>query len=153
MSKAENYTPNYEALYPGINQIPEVLKVLKQSDRKMKYFECDLKQERKKKVAEDEYITIPSREDSVERLHENAVQFASEGSVHEHLEKKMLNEALMDSLQKLPAQQRDLIKAHYYDGKTQKALAKQYGISRQSVGYTIQKGLEELGKMLKDWKN
>ena len=126
---------------------------MKSSDRKMKYFECDLKQESKKKVADGEYITIPSREDSVERLHENAVQFASQESVHDRLEKKLLNEALMDSLQKLPAQQRDLIKAHYYDGKTQKALAKKYGISRQSVGYTIQKGLEELGEVLKDWKN
>lgn len=153
MSKSDKYSPNYETMYPGISKRPEVLAVLKSSDRKMKYFERDLKQESKKKVADGEYITIPSREDSVERLHENAVQFASEGSVHEHLEKKLLREALIENLEKLPPQQRDLIKAHYYDGKTQKALAMQYGISRQSVGYTIQKGLEELGKVLKDWKN
>ena len=153
MSKSDKYPPNYETMYPGISQFPEVLAVLKSSDRKMKYFECDLKQERKKKVADGEYITLPSREDSVERLHENAVQFASEDSVHEHLEKKLLREALIENLEKLPPQQRNLIKAHYFDGKTQKALATQYGISRQSVGYTIQKGLEELGKVLKDWKN
>lgn len=153
MSKSDQYSPDYETQYPGISKLPEVLAVLKASDRKMKYFECDLKQERKKKVADGEYITLPSREDSVERLHENAVQFASEYSVHESLEKKLLREALLENLEKLPSQQRDLIKAHYFDRKTQKALAKQYGISRQCVGYTIQKGLEELGKVLKNWKN
>ena len=152
MSKSDKYSPNYETKYPGISKRPEVLAILKSSDRKMKYFERDLKQESKKKVADGEYITIPSREDSVERLHENAVQFAADGSVHEHLEKKMLNEALMDSLQKLPVQQRDLIIAHYFDGKTQKTLAAQYGITQQKVSRSIQDGLQKLGKMLKNWK-
>ena len=64
----------------------------------------------------------------------------------------MLNEALMDSLQKLPVQQRDLIIAHYFDGKTQKTLAAQYGITQQKVSRSIQDGLQKLGKMLKNWK-
>lgn len=153
MSKAENYTPNYEALYPGINQIPEVLKVLKQSDRKMKYFECDLKQERKSKDATGTFVKLPSREDSIERLQESAVQFASDESIHDQLEKKLLIEALMECLQKLPRQQRDLIVGYYFDRKTQQDLAKQFGITQQWVGELIQKGIEKLGIMLKSWKN
>ena len=153
MSKSDKYLTDYETIYPGISKFPEVLAVLRSSDRKMRYFEHDLKCERKRKHSDGKYITLPSREDSVERLHENAVQFASEDSVHEQLEKKLLIEAMLDGFQKLPELQRNLISGYYLEGKTQEVLASQYGISRQSVGYTIQKGLDKLGEMLKVWRN
>ena len=36
MAKRDKYNPDYKELYPGEKISPEVLKVLKQSDRKMK---------------------------------------------------------------------------------------------------------------------
>ena len=46
MAKHDKYHPDYSKLYPGIESRPEILAVLKQSDRKMKYIEVDLKTER-----------------------------------------------------------------------------------------------------------
>ena len=39
MAKHDQYHIDYEKLYPGIGNRPEILKVLEQSDRKMKYME------------------------------------------------------------------------------------------------------------------
>jgi hypothetical protein len=70
----ERRIPNYRKMYPTANE--EVITVLRQSERKLQYQECDLKVERfvvdeeKKKV-----FFIPSREDSLERLIEAEVQF------------------------------------------------------------------------------
>jgi len=153
VSKKDKYTLNYESMYPGITQRPDVLAVLKESDRKIRYFEQDLKHDQKRKLENGEYIKLPSREDSIERLHENAVQFESEDSLYAQIEQKLLNEALRDSLQKLPARERDLIIGAYYDGKTQDELAKQFGITQQWVGELIQRGVSKLGSMLKNWKN
>ena len=42
MSKRDKYTPDYRKLYPGVEIAPDVLRVLTNSDRKMKYCEFDL---------------------------------------------------------------------------------------------------------------
>ena len=82
MAKHDKYHPDYSKLYPGIESRPEILAVLKQSDRKMKYIEVDLKTERpvySKKAGR--IIFRPSREDSFERLCEDEhIQFASDDS-------------------------------------------------------------------------
>ena len=45
MSKKDKYLIDYKKLYPGVDIPPEVLDVLKKSDRKMMYVELDLKSE------------------------------------------------------------------------------------------------------------
>ena len=40
------YYPDYEKLYPGIEKRPDILRVLRASDRKMRYMEKGLKSER-----------------------------------------------------------------------------------------------------------
>ena len=46
MPKYDRYHPDYGRLYPEIQARPDVLSVLKKSDRKMEYMEVDIKQER-----------------------------------------------------------------------------------------------------------
>ena len=78
MPKYDKYHPDYGRLYPEIQARPDVLSVLKKSDRKMEYMEVDIKQERfsydpEGKVAD----LLPSREDSYDRLiEEEHHQFA-----------------------------------------------------------------------------
>ena len=71
MPKYDKYHPDYGSLYPEIQARPDVLSVLKKSDRKMEYMEVDIKQERfsydpEGKVAD----LLPGREDSYDRLME-----------------------------------------------------------------------------------
>ena len=44
MAKRDKYHPNYKKLYPSEEIAPEVMKLLKRSDRKMEHMEVDLKQ-------------------------------------------------------------------------------------------------------------
>ena len=69
MSYTNKYYPAYKKLYPGVEITPEILAVLRASDRQMRRFEEELQAEgfesdNKKQTAR----FIPSREDSYERL-------------------------------------------------------------------------------------
>lgn len=59
--------PDYKKMYPEAGE--EVIAVLRTTERKMQYQEYDLKTEQTVINQEDQTITtIPSREDSLERL-------------------------------------------------------------------------------------
>ncbi len=47
------YRVDYLKIYPCLKERPDVLEVLKKSDRKMKYMEVDLKIEQRRKNAEN----------------------------------------------------------------------------------------------------
>ena len=74
------YRVDYLKIYPCLKERPDVLEVLKKSDRKMKYMEVDLKIEQRRKNAEngaESYVS--SKEDSLERLIYSAkCQFADD---------------------------------------------------------------------------
>ena len=74
------YRVDYLKIYPCLKERPDVLEVLKKSDRKMKYMEVDLKSEQRRKNAENGAESyIPSKEDSLERLVYSAkCQFADD---------------------------------------------------------------------------
>ena len=58
------YRVDYLKIYPCLKERPDVLEVLKKSDRKMKYMEVDLKSEqRRKNAANGAESYIPSKED------------------------------------------------------------------------------------------
>ena len=44
VKKRDTYEPDYSKLYPGVEITPEIMQVLRQSDRKMRYMEVELKQ-------------------------------------------------------------------------------------------------------------
>ena len=77
--------PDFRKMYPEASE--EVIAVLRTSERKMQYQEYDLK--RARNIVDPktgEKMTIPSREDSYERLQEMAVQFPEENrSVEERM--------------------------------------------------------------------
>ena len=117
MPKYDRYHPDYGRLYPEIQARPDVLSVLKKSDRKMEYMEVDIKQERfsydpEGKVAD----LLPSREDSYDRLiEEEHHQFALDEPSPENmlLQEEELH-LLRAALLLLTAEEKELIDALFY---------------------------------------
>ena len=48
----------------------------------------------------------------------------------------------------LPEDEKELIKAHFYDGKSQNALAKKYGVNQSNISRRISKILAKIKKLL-----
>lgn len=151
MPKYDKYHPDYERLYPEIQARPDVLSVLKKSDRKMEYMEVDIKQERfsydpEGKVAD----LLPSREDSYERLiEEEHLQFAMEQPTPESL---LLLSAEYSKLHRAIAQlekdEQFLVILRYWFDWTQSQVADKLGISQQAVSYRELRILNKLKKFL-----
>lgn len=141
MARFDQYYPNYEKLYPGVELTPKVLDCLRKSDRKMKYAEVDLKVEdfigdQEKKIAR----FLPSREDSYDRLLEEEEQFAqdeqSPESVALHKDELCRLRACLTLLSDC---ERRLIYALYFEGLSESALSARTGVSQQLVNYRKQK--------------
>lgn len=115
MSKKDEYLIDYEKLYPGVDIPPEVLEVLKKSDRKMMYLELDLKSEHYINK-EGQEIVLPSRERSLELMFEDdSVQFASDDeSTEDQAIQRIRCSSLHEALTKLEAEELALVKALYF---------------------------------------
>ena len=125
--------PDYRKMYPEAGE--EVISLLRTTERKMQYQECDLKTEQTIVNQEDQTITtIPSREDSLERLAEQEVQFAGEAeSVEETVLRKLQYEQLHKALSLLPDDERELIDRLFFQGQTEREAAECMGIYRNAV--------------------
>ena len=109
----------------------DVYEVMKQSNRKARYFTYDLKAERI--IIEGERITIkPSREDSLDRLIDAGQEFATHESMEDSVMKLLLLEELHAVIESLPPGERLLIEEIYFsrggDGKTVRDAAESLGI-------------------------
>lgn len=81
MPRYNRYYPDYEKIYPGIEKRPDILRVLRASDRKMRYMEIGLKSERFVTDPENQTVVfLPSRETSLEQLAEDEQRQFSDGS-------------------------------------------------------------------------
>lgn len=122
-------------------------------DRKMRYFEYDLKTER---FVLDEHghvrQIIPSREDSLDRLSEdNAKQFVDEReSVEELVLCKIRHEQLRKALDILTEKERALILALFFEEKTEREVAEAMGISHQAIHKRKNKILKKLKLILEN---
>ena len=125
--------PDYRKMYPEAGE--EVISLLRTTERKMQYQEYDLKTEQTIISQEDQTITtIPSREDSLERLAEQEVQFAGEAeSVEETVLRKLQYEQLHKALSLLPDDERELIDRLFFQGQTEREAAECMGIYRNAV--------------------
>ncbi|MEG1684300.1 MAG: sigma-70 family RNA polymerase sigma factor [Oscillospiraceae bacterium] len=144
------YNSEAEYLVHCPNLSEEICNFLRKSDRKMEYFESDLKQERRRKGksgAPDTYL--PSREDSLDRLLELDKQFNCDDNVQDRVEKAILIETMMHCLNQLPQAEHDLICAAFFAAQTQDVLAKKYGISQQAVSKKLKNALALLAKLMK----
>ena len=148
MAKRDKYHPDYRKLYPGVKISPEVMKTLKQSDRKMEYMEVDLKQGPfQRETAE----FARCREDSLERLiDEEGMEFVSSGLSPEETairndEKSRLRRALL----MLEAEEFALIWALYFVGLSEAEYAKHMGVSQKTISNRWVKIAKKLKNQLK----
>jgi len=119
--------PDYEALYPNVKIAPEILGYLKKSDRRMEYFERDLKRDRAKqdshgRVLRDvdgQTMKLPEREVSLEKMMEEDWEFPADSPTpEEELVSKSEKQILFQALESLTLDERDLINALYFGDLT-----------------------------------
>ena len=124
-----------------------------QGERKMKYFEYDLKVERVIRNGDGTIKQIvPSREDSLDRLlDDNSIQFADEtADVEADTLLKISSEELYRALCLLSEVERDLIDALFFRGQTERDMAAQLGISQPAVHKQKRKILQKLKSLLEN---
>ena len=129
----------------------EVYQVYMQGDRKMRYFETDLKTERTILVKDGTVQqVIPSREDSLDRLmDDNARQFSDAGeSVEDAVLRKMAEDELHRALEKLTDEEYAFVYALFFEGKTERTYAKELGISQVAIHKKKQRILKKLKEIL-----
>ena len=131
----------------------EVYDAYMKGDRRMRYFESDLKTERFL-MDENGQIrqVIPSREDSLDRLmDDNAEQFADR---HESVEDMVLRrisiERLYKALDRLTEKERKLIEALFFEEMTEREVAHSLGISQPAVHKQKNKILKKLKLFLEN---
>ena len=149
MAKRDKYHPDYQKLYPGVDLDTEVMRVLMQSDRKMRYLEVDIK---RGKFLRESAAFIPTREDSLDRLQdEEGTVFTSpmpspeETTVHND-EVARLREAL----KLLKPEEYALIHAVFYEEITEKTLAEKAGITQQGISKRLKAIYRKIRKMMKN---
>ena len=103
--------------------------------RKLRYMEYDLKNERIKIDLDKQVVKfIPSREDSFERLLEKDLQFANnEKSIEDIIIMKIEIKRLYDAIKQLSAEEREVIEAIFYNGKSERKFADEKGIPRMTL--------------------
>ena len=129
----------------------EVYDAYTKGDRKMRYFENDLKAERIVLGNDGQIVrAIPSREDSLDRLmEENARQFANEcEGVEDVVLEKLTMDKLHTALLQLTKEEQDLIRALFYEDKTEREYAEQLGLYRNAIHVRKMKILKKLKKLL-----
>ena len=140
MAIRDKYHPDYRKKYPGVKISPDVMRVLRESDRQLKYMEFDLKLEQFSHDQEKGRATFrPSREDSIERLRdEEDADFPSQDASPE--ETAIRNDEitrLYRALGMLLPEERALVYALFFEGKTEKELAGRLGLTQQGVSWRL----------------
>nr|WP_318684565.1 sigma-70 family RNA polymerase sigma factor [uncultured Acetatifactor sp.] len=143
--------PDFRKMYPEASE--EVIAVLKISERKMQYQEFDLKTERTVVDRESQTVTvIPSREDSLERLLEQNVQFTDEAdSAEEQAIRNIQIQQLHRALALLPEDEQLLIRQIFFEERTERELADEMGIYHNAVHKKKERILRRLKKILENF--
>lgn len=140
--------PDFRKLYPEASE--EVIAVLRTTERKMQYQEFDLKTERTVVDRESQTVTvIPSREDSLERLLEQNFQFTDEAdSAEEQALKNIQIQQLHRALALLTEDEFLLIRQIFFEERTERELALEYGLSQKGINKRRQRILERLRELI-----
>ncbi|NCB52414.1 MAG: sigma-70 family RNA polymerase sigma factor [Clostridia bacterium] len=135
---------DYRKKYPELSD--EIINVLEQSDRKMEYQQYDLKTERFRiHYIEQTVICVPSREDSYDRLLEENRQFAADDeSVEDTAVKTLMIQKMLECLKLLSPEERSLITGLFFEGKSERQLAKQTGVPQRTINDRKNKILKKL---------
>lgn len=143
--------PDYKKMYPEAGE--EVIAVLRTTERKMQYQEYDLKTEQTVINQKDQTITtIPSREDSLERLAEQEVQFAADTEgVEETVLRRLQYAQLHKAISLLSDDERELVDRLFFQGQTEREAAAEMGIYRNAVHKRKNRILEKLKNFLENF--
>ena len=152
MPHYDKYRPNYKRMYPDVQISPEVLRVLRQSDRKMEYMEYDLKSETfVQDLENNSAVFSASREDSYERLQEDEQKQFSDTSAE--VESKIIHNEnlrlLRLALESLAEDEYEIIIGIFYGGLSEPELGKQLKIHHMTVHSRKQRALEKMRKFFK----
>ena len=125
--------PNFRKMYPEASD--EIIEILKKSERRMQYQEFDLKKEYTMIDQETQTVwTIPSQEDSYERLLELSVSFAvDQPSTEDIAIQNILLEQLEYALHLLAPDEMDLIEQLYFREYSEREVAKNYEVSQNTI--------------------
>ena len=142
MPRHSAYNPDYESLYSGIEITPDVLHVLRTSDRKMRYVE-----DQEQRVAK----FLPSRETSLDEMIEKEHrQFAAEQpSWEDELLHQELICRLHSAIKLLEQSERELILAIYFEGLTERQLARRADLHHMTIHSRKIRILQKLKNLLK----
>ncbi len=141
-------TPNYREMYPDASE--EVIQCLRKGYRKMQYTEYDLKVEKFAVDSKKQTVTfVPAREDSLNRRIDEGEQFeyAAE-SVEDAVTQKLMIAKMMDCVQLLSDDEKELIVELFFQKKSQRNLCQKYGISQPAIKKRLDKILAKLKKMI-----
>ena len=113
----------------------EVYLAYYRSKRRERYFERDIKTET---AIRDKGGNItgyaPSKEDSLDRLIDAGEDYDDgQKSVEEVVIGGLMSNALYQALDKLPEVDRALIEALFFQGKTERQMATEYGLSQKAI--------------------
>ena len=141
--------PDYKKMYPEAKE--EVINLLRTTERKMQYQEYDPKTEQTVISQKKQTITtVPSREDSLERLADQEVQFAGESeSVEETVLRRLQYAQLHKAISLLPDDERELIARLFFQDQTVREVAMDMGIYPNAVHKRKNRILRKLKKFLK----
>ena len=151
MPRYNRYYPNYEQIYSSVEVKPEVMRVLRSSDRKMRYMEQQLKASRfvvdqKSGIAQ----FFPGRESSLEYMaEENHQPVVDErpGPEEQFLHSERLRQ-LWITLEGLTDAERKLIHALYFEQMSERQFSQIVGVSQQAINYRKRKILSKLRRVL-----
>jgi len=150
MKKRDAYHPDYLKIYPCLKERPDILKFLKQCDRKQEYLEYDLKVNRTRTNKRTmETVIWPQRELSYEHLLEEHQFAQQEPSPEETLLHEIELENLRCAVERLPNDERLLLHLRYWCDFSQ-AEIRHLGVTQQSVSYQERCILRKLKKLLKN---
>lgn len=140
--------PDYRKMYPEASE--EVIAVLRSTERKMQYQEYDLKTGQTVISGEGQAVTtMPGREDSLERLAGQEVQFASETEgVEETVLRRIQYDQLHKALSSLSDDERELVDRLFFRGQTEREAAAEMGIYRNAIHKRKNRILKKLKNFL-----
>ncbi|MCM1305229.1 MAG: sigma-70 family RNA polymerase sigma factor [Butyrivibrio sp.] len=140
--------PDYRKMYPEASE--EVIAVLRSTERKMQYQEYDLKTGQTVISRKGQAVTtMPGREDSLERLAGQEVQFASETEgVEETVLRRIQYDQLHKALSSLSDDERELVDRLFFRGQTEREAATEMGIYRNAIHKRKNRILKKLKNFL-----
>ena len=155
MPHNSEYYPDYEKLYPGIEKRPDILRVLRASDRKMRYMEQQLQTNRFMEDQEKQIAKfLPSRETSLEKLADEKHQQFSTSSPdpEEQLLRSEMIQQLHWAIGRLKKDHLLVLYYRYWKDLSQAEVAELLSLTQQGVCYREQRALHLLKTFLENKK-